>query len=483
MANNIVLYNSWSKKKEVLRTNEPGVVRIYNCGPTVYKRAHIGNLRRYLFADILRRTLEMHGYEVQEVTNITDVGHLTQDEIETGEDKMEKEAKAKKMTVSEIAEREINNFKKDLSALNIQTAAHYPRATEHIKEMIDMIRGLIDKGYAYTTPVGVFFEVDKFKPYGKLSGNTVDKLAEGARLAVRKEKKRSADFALWLTDDHSHMQLWDSPWGRGYPGWHIECSAMSLKYLGKRIDIHTGGEDNKFPHHENEIAQSEAATGEKFVKYWMHNAHLQINGEKLAKSGKEQITLDTVREYGFSPLVFRWLVIGSHYRSRIEFTWDKMSEAQTSLDKIKTILRRLIEGGVNEHTAERPDSAVMDQFRATLADDLNTPSSLAVVLQLVGDINRRLDSSAGEASRQQYIDQAYATLADMDRVLGVVSGLEKELQLETVPTGVINLAKKREAARSENNFEEADLLKEKIIAAGFMVEDTSNGYRLLKKTK
>ena len=478
MSHSIVFYNSWSKEKEVFKPNTPGLVRIYNCGPTVYKRPHLGNLRRFLFADILRRTLEIHGFKVKEITNITDVGHLTQDELEAGEDKLEKEARTQKVTVKAIADRETKNFMDDLKALNIQMADNYPRASEHIKEMIDIIQILLDKRFAYETKVGVFFEVDKFKTYGKLSGNTVDKLAEGARLAVRKEKKQAADFALWLTDDPDHLQQWDAPWGRGYPGWHIECSAMSLKYLDSKIDIHTGGEDNKFPHHENEIAQSEAATGNRFVNYWMHNAHLQIDGEKLAKSGGQQITLDTVRDKGFSPLVLRWLVLSSHYRSKIDFSWERMKEMQMNLDKIKTLLRRLIENGALKNNAQQIDTAVFENFTQALGDDLNTPGCLAVLNEYMGEVNHKLTENTTQNGE---LGRVYATVTEMDRVLGVVAGLREEIEQEVIPEGIARQGEAREQARQRKDWTTADRLKQEIMAAGFSVEDTKDGYRLLKR--
>lgn len=479
MADSIMLYNSWSKKKEAFKPHTAGLVRIYNCGPTVYKRPHLGNLRRFLFADILRRTLEIYSYKVKEITNITDVGHLTQDELEAGEDKLEKEARIQRVSVQAIADRETKNFMDDLKALNIQRADNYPRASEHIQEMISLIQVLIDKGFAYETKVGVFFAVDKFKTYGQLSGNTVDKLADGARLAVRMEKKQAADFALWLTDDPAHLQQWDAPWGRGYPGWHIECSAMSLKYLDSHIDIHTGGEDNKFPHHENEIAQSEAATGKRFVNYWMHNAHLQIDGEKLAKSGGQQITLDTVREKGFAPVVFRWLVLSSHYRSKIDFSWDKMSEMQASLEKVKNLLRRVMENGAGDR--EGPiDKTVLEQFTAALSDDLNTPSCLAVLNDYIGEANRKLTAQSEPGAGMAGV---YATLMAMDRVLGVMAVLQEEIGQEVIPEDIAKLGAARQQARQQEDWTTADRLKQQIIAAGFNVEDTKDGYRLLSHHK
>ena len=289
-------YNSLTKKVETFtalpagRQAASGTVQMYNCGPTVYRRQHIGNMRRFLFADFLRRALEFSGLAVREVTNITDVGHLTQDDIDAGEDKLEAAAREAKISPQDIARQQTKLFFDDLAALTIQQAWKYPRASEHITEMQQLISQLIERGHAYVTTTGVYFDVRSFPAYGALSGNTLDAIESGSRVAVREEKKHPADFALWKINDPEHLQQWDSPWGRGYPGWHIECSAMSLAYLTSPIDIHTGGQDNRFPHHENEIAQSEGATGQPFVRFWMHNAFLNLKGAKLAKRGGKQIT-------------------------------------------------------------------------------------------------------------------------------------------------------------------------------------------------
>src|SRR3990167_3340478 len=397
----ISLYNSQTRKVEELTpvsgTNE---VTIYNCGPTVYKRQHIGNMRRFLNADFLKRTLELLEYSVKDITNITDVGHLTQDEIDEGEDKLEKEAREKQKTPQDIAREQEALFFQDIDALSIKRSSAYPRATEHVQDMITLIETLIKKGHAYVTQSGVYFDVTSFPNYGKLSGNTLDALDAGHRVAVQTDKKHPADFALWMLDTQ-HIQLWDSPWGKGYPGWHIECSAMSMKYLGETIDIHTGGEDNRFPHHENEIAQSEGTTGKPFVNIWMHNRHLMLSGKKMAKREGESITIDTLKEKNYSPLAFRLLVFAHHYRSPINFSWELLDEFQGHMEGIKKLLSRLsphASASLSVNPLPLPEQergtrslpltkgeleGVSIEFAHALQDDLNTPKAFAVFLQTI----------------------------------------------------------------------------------------------------
>lgn len=472
------LYNSLSKAVEEFEPKEPGKVRIYNCGPTVYRRQHIGNMRRFLFADFLRRALEFLGYEVREITNITDVGHLTQDDSDAGEDKLEKEARAQKLAPQDIARKQTDLFWQDLQALNIQSAHKYPKATDHIADMIEMIEKLLANKHAYQTKTGVYFDVQSFPDYGKLSGNTLDKLTAGARVEVREEKKHPADFALWKTNDRGHLQQWDSPWGRGYPGWHIECSAMSLKYLGPEIDIHTGGEDNRFPHHENEIAQSESALRGKFVRVWMHNAFLKLQGKKLAKREGEQITLDTLREKGFSPLAFRLLVFGSHYRSPLEFSWENLTAASKQLETMRQMVRRMLDYPLPPRESNQvplPGSQ-LDSFAAALADDLNTPAALAVVMDYIRHVNAQLESSAAQT------DEIWATLLALDKVLGIIEPLRREIELETVPEEIKQLAEAREESRRSKQFEKADQLRQEIEKRGWKMEDTGSGARILPRS-
>ena len=459
------LYNSMTRELEEFESLAEGKVGIYNCGPTVYKRQHLGNLRRYLFSDVLRRSFEFFGYEVREIMNFTDVGHLTQDEIDEGEDKVEKEAKRREITPDDIAREQIKLFNADLKALNIQPATKYVRATKHIDQMTLMIEKLVEKDHAYVTPSGVYFDVGSFPDYGKLSGNTLAKLNAGSRVAVHADKRNPSDFVLWVVDPE-HLQKWDSPWGAGYPGWHIECSAMSIEYLGNGIDIHTGGEDNKFPHHENEIAQSESTTGKQFVRMWLHNAHLTFKGAKLAKREGEQITLDTLQEKGYSPLAFRLLVFGSHYRSPVDFTWEILDSVNENLKTLEEISRKIVEYGKAKKSVD--DSDVIDQFTSALSDDLNTSEALAVFLGYVKVANKEMN------------DVAIATLLSMDTVVGLITPLMREIASEEVPADVKKLVDKREEARETGEFEKSDTIRGEIEVLGFTVEDTPSGPRVKK---
>jgi len=466
-------YNSLTKQIEPLRPKHEGKVRIYNCGPTVYKRQHLGNMRRFLFSDFLRRSLELLGYEVRDITNITDVGHLTEDDLDQGADKLEEAAKTQKVTPQEIAVRQTKLFFEDLKALNIQPAHAYPRATDHIKQMQDLIAKLIERGHAYPTASGIYFEVRSFPDYGKLSGNKLEDIAAGKRVAVRQEKRHPADFGLWI-NDKGHLQKWDSPWGIGYPGWHIECSAMSLHYLDSEIDIHTGGEDNLFPHHENEIAQSEGATGQLFVRMWLHNRHLNMAGRKMAKREGEQVTIETLTKKNISPLAFRLLVFGSHYRQTLDFSWESLNAAAQNLGGIRQTLR-LLAGASQDNASPNPE--VLDDFKSALADDLNTPEALAVFARYITDCNRSLSDGAAPAQQAQML----ATILTMDRVLGVAASLLQEILSESIPQNIITMTKQREEARKNHDFKQADTLREEIEKQGFTVEDTSAGPRIVKK--
>lgn len=473
----LVFYNSLTKKLEPFVPQQPGHVRMYHCGPTVYKRQHIGNMRRFLFADFLRRSLEYAGYTVEEVTNITDVGHLTQDDIDAGEDKLQQEARTQHVTPQTIADREIQTFFADIDALNIQRSHHYPRATQHIEQMQTMIATLLQKGHAYQTATGVYFDVPSFPAYGKLSGNTLEQLQAGKRVTVRGDKRHPADFALWVVDTAA-LQRWPSPWGEGYPGWHIECSAMSGQYLGNDFDIHTGGEDNRFPHHENEIAQTEAATGRPLAKYWMHNRFLNLAGAKLAKREGKQITLDTIRKQGYSPLAFRLLIFASHYRQSLEFSWDNLGSAHENVQTIANLLRRLWEFGAPV-TGEHVDEAVTSPFGEALAQDLGTPRALALLLEYVRTIHRRLDRDT--ALPPEELQLIWATLHRLDRVVGIMASLERDLDTQQIPAEITALTQQRELARREGNFNEADRLRQKVQKQGYVIEDTEQGPRVRKK--
>ncbi|MBI3256030.1 MAG: cysteine--tRNA ligase [Candidatus Andersenbacteria bacterium] len=449
----------------------PGKVRIYNCGPTVYKRQHIGNMRRFLFADFLRRTLELFGYEVRDITNITDVGHLTQDEIDSGEDKMEKAAREEKTTPQKIAAEQIGLFEADLQALNVKPAHMYPRASAHIPHMQKLIEKLIERGHAYVTESGVYFDVSTFPAYGHLSGNTLEALKAGARVEVRGEKKNPADFALWVKND-TQLQTWDSPWGKGYPGWHIECSAMALEYLGPNIDIHTGGEDNIFPHHENEIAQSEGVTGQQFARVWMHNRHLQLGGKKMAKREGEVITLDTLEEKGFSPLSLRLMMFAAHYRTLTDFSWEGLQEFQGHLESLQQLLRRIHQMGV---VADEADKSLMREFLDALEDDLNSPKAWAVFLEVTKKLNASLDTG-----KTVEAGSLYATLQKMDEVVGVLSPLSQELERETIPEEIKDLVAQREALKKAKEYAKADALRIDVEMKGYKIEDTPHGPRIVR---
>lgn len=460
------LYNSKSRTLEQLTpVSGTNLVTIYNCGPTVYKRQHIGNMRRFLVADTLNRTLELFGYAVNDVTNITDVGHLTQDEIDAGEDKLEKAAKETKRTPQQIAAEQTELFFQDIDELNIQRSQQYPRASDNIDAMIALIEKLIANGHAYITESGVYYDVTTFPAYGELSGNTVAALDAGHRIETRKEKKHPADFALWMIDS-THLQLWDSPWGKGYPGWHIECSAMGIKELGETIDIHTGGEDNRFPHHENEIAQSEGATGKPFAHIWMHNRHLLLGGKKMAKREGESITLSTIKEHNYTPLAFRLLVFAHHYRSPIDFSWELLDEHQKHLDSFQNLLTRIS----SIYASAATPSSHLEAFHAALADDLNTPKAFAVFLETIKEIHKALDTNSNGNTAAPYI----AALIDMDRVIGILSSL-KTVRSSVIPQEIIDLSEKREAAKKEKDYAAADALRSSIEQQGYEIQDTPQG--------
>ena len=329
------LYNTLSRKTEELQPLEPGVVRMYSCGPTVYRFAHLGNMRTYLMADWIRRALEIQGLRVIQVKNITDVGHMRQEVLEQGEDKMIASALAEGKTPQEIAEFYTQAFYRDEEKLGISPATHSPKATDHIQEMVQIVQRLQEKGYAYEVQGNVYFDVTKFSDYGKLSGNVQESLLEGVRVEVDPLKRDQRDFTLWKAAEEGRVLQWPSPWGAGFPGWHIECSAMSTKYLGEQLDIHTGGVDNIFPHHEGEVAQSEGAFGKRFVQIWVHGQHLLADGVKMAKSAANDYTLENIEDMGFDPVAFRYLCLTAQYRTRLNFTFSALRAAQNGLQRLR----------------------------------------------------------------------------------------------------------------------------------------------------
>lgn len=478
------LYNTLTRKKEKFKPLHGKSVGIYTCGPTVYDYAHIGNLRAYIFSDILRRALESGGYKVKHVINITDVGHLTSNEDE-GEDKIEQAAKKSKKSAWEIARFFENQFKADLKKLGVLAPSKWARATDHIGEQIELIKILEKRGFTYKTGDGLYFDTSKLKDYGKLAGQKTGEKLAGARVAVG-EKKNPADFALWKfsSKKEKRQMEWNSPWGVGFPGWHIECSAMSVKYLGQPFDIHTGGIDHIPVHHENEMAQSEAAEGLPLAKYWLHSDFLTVEGRRMGKSEGNLIRLDALEEKGVSPLAYRYFVLGAHYRSKLNFIWEAARAAEITLKKIYAMARELPKsctpplfsplkrgGGILSGPlplfrggAGGGDCAGFEKkFQQAIDDDLNTPQALAVLWEML-----KSDCPPGGKA---------ACLLKFDKVLGldIKKYLGKKIK---VPKNILELAKKREAARKKKDWKSADKLRAEIEKVGFDVEDTPEGAKL-----
>jgi len=469
------IYNTLSKNKEEFHPINPGKVGIYVCGPTVYYYIHIGNLRSYVIPDILRRYLGYLGYEVRMIKNITDVGHLTRDDIsqgDTGEDKITKKALAEKKTPKEIADFYEEYFHTTEKEMNILPAHYFPRATAHIPQMIKIIEGLIKKGYAYEKNGNVFFDVTKFADYGKLSGNTLENLKVGARLEEHPDKKNPWDFALWLKAPKDHLLKWESPWSLGYPGWHIECTAMSTEYLGDHIDIHAGGEDNIFPHHEAEIAQTECYTGTKFVNFWVHTRHLLVNGEKMSKSKKNFYKLDDIKDKKYSPMELRMALLSSHYRSQLNFTWEIMEQAKANLETFNNFYARLLnhDAQLSEKISNLTTEEYRKEFDEAMDDDLNTPKALTIILRLINDANRLMDESllGNPGEVKKFFEAAL-------KIFGI------RLDIPDVPEPVKALAEKRKSARNEKDFEMSDELRKEIEELGFIIDDLKDNNYIIKK--
>lgn len=457
------IFNTLSKEKEDFRPMEGNRVRMYSCGPTVYMYAHIGNLRAYIFMDILRRVLKYNGFEVKHVINITDVGHLRSDADE-GEDKMVKSAREQKKSPWEIAEYFTRVFFEDIEALNIEKPEIISKATEHIDDMLEFVEGLVEKGYGYEISDGIYYDVSKFKGYGKLSGISLEDQLAGARVEVNDEKRHPADFALWKKAPKEHIMQWNSRWGPGYPGWHIECSAMSRKYLGDRFDIHTGGVDHIPIHHENEIAQSEGLLGVQPVNFWVHGEFLLVDGGKMSKSLGNTYTIKDLREKGFDPLAYRFFCYNAHYRSKLNFTWDGLKGAQTSLEKLREGVLAHLNG--NEQIDSKEIVQLKEEFMDSINDDLNIPKAMAVVWGIIKD-NRK---------SRQFRD----LLCDFDRVLGLKLEEVAERQDEEFEPEVFDLVKQRQEARVQKNWKLADEIRDKLKDKGFVVEDTPLGPKIRK---
>ena len=454
------LHNTLTRRTEPLEPLEPGRVGIYTCGSTVYKYAHIGNLRTYLFGDLLHRTLEYLGYEVRYVKNITDVGHMRDDQLDSvaGPDKIELAAETEGKSTSEIAEFYTRAWLEDEALINILPVDVMPKATDHIPEMIGMTARLLENGLAYEVNGTIYYDVSEFHGYGKLSGQKIEETMPGHRVDVESDKRDPADFALWKHAHEHRSMKWPSPWGDGFPGWHIECSAMSLRHLGERFDVHTGGIDLKFPHHEDEIAQSEGALGHQVVTTWMHGEFLTLDDAKMAKSAGNIIRVAELPDLGHEPLTFRYLALTAHYRSKLDFTADAMHAAASGLAR----LRRAASGpDAAVDLVEEPMARYRARFIEAVADDLATPKALATAHEV--------------ASASDLTDgQRRALLLDFDRVLGLDLGVAQPVAAP-LPERAAELLERRAAARAARDFAAADALRDELAAMGVEVRDTPGG--------
>jgi cysteinyl-tRNA synthetase len=459
-------FNTMTRKLEEFESIEPGVVRMYTCGPTVYAPAHIGNYRAYTFEDILRRYLIYKGFKVTQVMNLTDI-----------DDKTIRDSNAAGITLEEHTEKYKDMFFRDIDRLNIQRAEHYPAATGHIDIMAEMVQKLLDRGHAYRSGDSVYFKISTFPKYGALSHMQLDKLKAGARIdSDEYEKETASDFALWKGWTESDGAVyWDTLLGRGRPGWHIECSAMSMKYLGEHFDIHTGGVDNIFPHHENEIAQSEGATGKKFVNYWLHNAHLIVEGQKMAKSEGNYYTVQDLVEKGHNPLAIRYVLMATHYRQQLNFTMDGLEAAKAAITRLRDFQSNVegaTEGEDNPDVSSAVDRAVKG-FEAGLDDDLNISPSLAAVFDFVREINAVVaEKGLSPFDKNAILD----TLRRFDIVLGVVFTDEEEVDQE-----IEDLIKQRTEAKEKRDFATADKIRADLLERGIILEDTPAGTKWKRK--
>ncbi len=457
-------YNTLTREKEVFKP-EGKTVTMYSCGPTVYNYAHIGNLRTYVFMDLVRRTLKYDGYKLKGVMNITDVGHLMSDGDE-GEDKMEVAAKKQRKSPYEIAAYYTDVFFKDIAALNIGKPEIIAKATDHIQDMIKYVETLMEKGYAYETSDGIYFDISRFKDYGKLSRLNLDDQIAGARVEVNGEKHHPADFALWKKAPKEHIMQWPSPWGMGYPGWHIECSAMSKKYLGSVIDIHSGGVDHIPVHHENEIAQSEALEGHKTVNTWLHGEFMLVDGGKMSKSLGNTYTIAQLEEMGYPPLSFRYFCLNTHYRKKLNFTFEGIKAADTAY---KRLLNLLYEHKISSvETDKKITDKYRDEFQAAIDDDINIPLALGIVWTML---------------KERPSKDIYSLAMEFDKVLGL--SLDKAAPAEKekidIPDEIRKLADLRLEARKAKNWAESDRLRDILNQKGYSVLDAKDGYTLERK--
>jgi len=460
------LYNSLTRKKEEFKSIKPGEVGLYTCGPTVYNYAHIGNLRTYIFEDVLKRVLIYNGYSVKHVMNITDVGHLSGDR-DMGEDKMEQGAVREGKSAWDIADFYTRAFKKDIDHLNILNPDIWVKATDTLPEQIALVKTLDEKGFTYRTADGIYFDTSKVKDYTKLSHQDLEALQEGARVERNPEKRNPTDFALWKFSpkDSKRQMEWDSPWGVGFPGWHLECSAMSMKFLGEQLDIHCGGTDHIDVHHTNEIAQSEAATGKPFFNFWMHGAFLIIaGGKKMAKSAENFLTLENAfLKNDINPLTYRFAAFLTHYRKPMEFSDEGIEAARNGLLHLQNQVRQVVGAGVGNDNDISME--YKDKFLAAVNEDLNMPRAMAVLQEM-------LKSSIGER-------QKLTTILDFNRVLGL--NLDQLDQEQALPEAVQKRVAARIIARKDKDFTTSDRLRAEIEALGYLVQDTKDGMKVIKK--
>lgn len=462
----IQFYNTLTRKKQDFEPVSGKTVTMYSCGPTVYNFAHIGNMRTYVFMDLIRRALKYEGFKMKGVMNITDVGHLMADS-DDGEDKMEKASREEKKTPWEIAEFYTTVFFQDLKKLNIGKPEIVCKATDHIKDMIAYVEKLVELGYGYETSDGIYFDIAKFPGYGALSGVSLEDNIAGARVEVNSEKRNPADFALWKKADPLHIMQWDSPWGKGYPGWHIECSAMSQKYLGQVFDIHSGGVDHIPIHHENEIAQNEAVTGKQSVNYWLHGEFMLVDGGKMSKSLGNTYTISQLEQRGYSALDFRFFCLNAHYRKKLNFTFESLDAAKVSRERLLVLLAK------HKESSEKTSNEILDKyradFRAAIEDDLNVPLALGVLFTAVKEPKSR---------------DIYHLALEFDSVLGlsldVLPALEKEPQ-EDIPEEIKALVLKRAEAKKNKDFALADAIRKEIFEKGYVLTDTKDGAAVTKK--
>jgi cysteinyl-tRNA synthetase len=453
------VYNTLTRQKEPLIPLEQGVVRIYSCGPTVYRYVHVGNLRTFMLPDLLRRSLEYLGYRTEQVMNITDVGHLTDDSFDRGEDKMLVSARLESKSPAEIAAYYTKAFMEDAALLNIRPADHNPQATGYIPRMLELISILIAKGHAYEVDGTVYYDIASFPAYGRLSRNSTDKLLAGSRGEVDPRKRHPGDFTLWRAAGEHRLQVWSSPWGPGFPGWHIECSAMSMSLLGERFDIHTGGADNVFPHHEAELAQSEGVTGHRVVNHWMHGGLLLLAGARMAKSAGNFFRITELAEQGFDPLAFRYLALQAKYRTKLNFSTEGLAGADRALAQLRERVADWATGDDPPLSAEADEFEV--RFRAAIADDLDLPAAMA----LVAEVMRSSLPGAGKSR----------LLRRWDQVLGL--DLDRTTPRLDLPAGARVLLQQREHARAARDFQTADRLRVELAAMGVTVTDTAEGQR------